>query len=625
MYEGDNGHPNRSPNSPVSYTSRVQNPATTNVDYRDTAPSTRPTHVGAVRSVTIGGTPYDVNVLLDTAGKHSAIAAVQCDTATTAASTTSTAPLKVCPSFKNVSFFGNGCRADPPNSCPHIHLASQLAVGVRGEQPMPPSRCGYQLYYQHDKIHLGVHSKDVRCNGHLQSLSGYLKRMSDIEIGDALMIPAAVLGAAAAVANSSLISPSLEGATMSTPLLYSNPTTTIEEEEEVVIAIDPIQTRLRDDAFSCKLVVPAQQNGGVNKQVLAFTSYTPNFVDQGIEMGKLDAATLSRASRLFVSHYFHGKPVKLWGDWAKGISLSTEFSTSAIAATKYYDVKISKAEGGVDTVSVTGESDVQPEEPLRVVNVKLSHTIDYEASHHVIRRSMPDTTATTITTSEYFKLPSSSSRMEYSLVLAGAVAGWCLKKPSAYHDGEEEEGSTTPNEGPSNVSACVNADCCYGVRLSITLRGYSELSSEPFGHNVVSVVSDLIGKVCYKRVDPSLAACTVRRHRPNEEQPDSCVPSSLGRRRANRMARLQRHHHSPVILPPHTKRWLHCWLCSDIRQGMLSGRSDVIWPRNMCGCLIAQQRSGSAAQNPSDGSSPATTSSLCLTPSTQTVLLPSSG
>ena len=86
----------------------------------------------------------------------------------------------------------------------------------------------------------------------------------------------------------------------------------------VVVAIDPVGTKLRDDAISCEVISLAS-----SKSVIAVTSYTPNFVDTAIASGKLTSETLQRAYALYESHYIHS-PERLWGRWAQNISsLST--------------------------------------------------------------------------------------------------------------------------------------------------------------------------------------------------------------------------------------------------------------------------------------------------------------
>ena len=136
------------------------------------------------------------------------------------------------------------------------------------------------------------------------------------------------------------------------------------------------------------------------------------------------------------------------------------------------------------------------------MNAKLSHVVEYKTSHSVISHAMSEAdTPASINAAEYFKLPGSGSRMEYALVLAGAVAGWCLKPEDNSTLSAEE--AATHVKGPAHVSASLGAVCSRDrVKLSISYRGFDDLESEPFGHNIVSVAGDQIGKMCFKIVDP---------------------------------------------------------------------------------------------------------------------------
>eukprot|EP00658_Telonema_sp_P-2_P042818 TRINITY_DN307_c0_g1_i3.p1 TRINITY_DN307_c0_g1~~TRINITY_DN307_c0_g1_i3.p1 ORF type:complete len:743 (+),score=133.53 TRINITY_DN307_c0_g1_i3:177-2405(+) len=264
---------------------------------------------------------------------------------------------------------------------------------------------------------------------------------------------------------------------------------------------------LRDEAFSCKLVAVPQEDG-TTKQVLAFTSYTPNFVDQGITMGTLTSEVLDRASRLFVSRHEHN-PTRMWGSWAKKISFSTKHATSAIAATKYFDVAISNVDG-VNTLRVVGESVDQPEQSLRIEDVQLSHTTVCTESTSIIAQSM-SSDASSITASEYFKLPSSGSRMEYTLVLAGAVAGWCGKKQQA------DVEPTLPKQ-PAMLTSHNHVKIHRGrVELSITYGGFENVLSA-LGRYVHKFAVNFFNKVCQTMIDPSRAVCIVQSVQPNEEQ-----------------------------------------------------------------------------------------------------------
>jgi hypothetical protein len=290
---------------------------------------------------------------------------------------------------------------------------------------------------------------------------------------------------------------------------------------DVVIALVPPKangqliadgdTNVDDSVFSCKLISNAKKEGSATEQVLAFTSYTPNFVDQGIKMGKLTPAVLDRASRLFVCrHEFN--PARLWGSWASRLSFSTDHSISAIAASKNYDVIINKVDG-VDTVRVIGESTNQPDHPLRLVNVKLSHTPDFTESQSIISRSMPTTTST-IHTSEYFKLPIRGSRMEYALVLAGAVAGWCGKKQQL-----AQEPTASPSKQLTMLTTHMHARFLDGnaLKLSITYGGFEKLKST-IGKYVHRFASNFFNNVCEKNIDPSRAVCISQTVQPNDEQ-----------------------------------------------------------------------------------------------------------
>jgi len=304
-----------------------------------------------------------------------------------------------------------------------------------------------------------------------------------------------------------LTSQELRGAIIVNP--SANPTpfrlrTSVDSSDVVIALISPKlngqsadgDAHVNDTLFSCKLLPHTQKGGHTTKRLLVFTSYTPNFVDQGIEMGKLTPAVLDRASRC------EDNPAKLWGGWANTTTFSADRVTSAIAATRYYDVAIEQHEGE-DTVRVVGESTSQPDQPLRIVNVKISHTTDYTTSHSVISRSMP-TAVSTLTDSEYFKLPSSGSRMEYALVLAGAVAG-SLQEPVA----SKQQPMLT-----SHLNARLHPN---NVQLTITYGGFEKLKST-IGKYVHRFASKIFNAICEKVIDPSQAVCLSQNVQPTEEQ-----------------------------------------------------------------------------------------------------------
>ena len=313
-----------------------------------------------VNSVMIEGSHYEVGMLLDTTGKKNAIASTARGEVPTA---------KLCRFFKMVGPSGNDCSKQV--GCYNIHLVSERAVVAQSQSKANSTvLCG--VYHQHDKLHIGVDKGNTVAD----ELAGVLCGLCEDEVGTI----------------------SRKHETEDVDVIPKAPS----DPNRVVIAIDPTGTRLRDDAFSCELKSVIQQDGTATKQVLAFTSYVPNFVDQGIQMKTLTPSALDRASRLLVPHYLH-TPVKLWGRWAENISFNTDNATSAIAATKYYDVTVAKESGGKQTIFVVGESAEQPKSPICIEDVQLTHTIDYATSNTLIHRSMPDTTS--ISAAEYFKLP----------------------------------------------------------------------------------------------------------------------------------------------------------------------------------------------------------------------------
>lgn len=256
--------------------------------------------------------------------------------------------VKICPFFQFMTHNGNACVHG--ERCRSLHLKSLEAVAKAGERAR-----GGGVWWQYDQLHLVDQNADRYID-----VGARLRDLSDCELRQ--LRPHRLI--------------SHQGLT--TPLRLSSSRHQRRTIEGVVIAIDPPQARLLEDAFQCELL---KLKSGL---VVAFTSFTPNFIDSALTDGRLTPALFDAARVLQEQHYI-GVPVKLWegGGQAAESSLSTTRVIGAIAATRHYDLELRDNEP-----CIVGVSALQPPEPLRLVNVRLSHRLDIATTDNVIMSSI---------------------------------------------------------------------------------------------------------------------------------------------------------------------------------------------------------------------------------------------